>query len=334
MNLNPIALARAILVALILGLSIPAIAEVHGVFRVVKGNVQIKSGATGTIGRARLGQEVYPKDTIITGKDARAKIVMIDNNELNISPDSQIEIKNYEYNPAQNKKDVLLNVLYGKVRSKVEQKYDGKTSKFQVKTPSAVAGVRGTDFMTSYNQTTHQSQVVTFRGAVQFGLPGPNGAILRAVFVTPGKTAQVMRAGVTPTVPVDLPKEQYAKFDHETKVEPSATNKGSSSEPRTPAGHEDRSGKQDGSSSNGSGSTSGAASNVSGHNGSMLMPSADLVGGTSPNNPSAFIPAPPAPSGGTCSTCVPTPALPPPPPPLPPVNLPLGGGKLTVHVTP
>src|SRR5688572_3525664 len=102
--------------------------NVHGILRVVKGDVQIKSGETGALSKAKLGAKVFPKDIVITAKDSRAKIVMVDNNEINVSPDSQIELQNYEYDPAAGKKEVLLNVIYGKVRSKVEQKYDGKTS--------------------------------------------------------------------------------------------------------------------------------------------------------------------------------------------------------------
>jgi hypothetical protein len=208
--------------------SLHAIAEVHGVLRVVKGDVQIKSAKTGQTTKARLGQEIYPKDSIITGKDARAKIVMVDNNEINVAPESQIEIKNYEYDPAQNKKDVLLNVLYGKVRSKVEQKYDGKTSKFEIKTPSAVAGVRGTDFLTGYDPATKATRVVTFRGAVELGLPGPNGSITNSVSVTPGKTAQTT-AGVPPPPPAPVPKEQLSKMDQESRAEtPSAPSQDSS----------------------------------------------------------------------------------------------------------
>src|SRR5690242_19207004 len=90
-------------------------ADVHGVLQVVKGDVQIKSGQTGQMSKAKVGGKVFPKDAIITGKDSRAKIVMIDKNVLNVSPDSNIVIQNYEYAPDQGKKDVLINVLYGKV---------------------------------------------------------------------------------------------------------------------------------------------------------------------------------------------------------------------------
>ncbi len=191
---------------------------VTGVLRVVKGDVQIKSAKTGQTTRARIGAQVNPKDVIITGKDARAKIVMVDKNEINISPESNIEIQNYEFDPAKGKKDVLLNVIYGKVRAKVEQKYDGKTTKFQIKTPAAVAGVRGTDFITSYDRSNNSSRVITFRGRVEFGTPGPGGTIRNPVSVTPGKMAASV-AGAAPSAPVSVPKEQLASMDSESKAE-------------------------------------------------------------------------------------------------------------------
>jgi hypothetical protein len=203
---------------LLFAVSVANAQNVDGVLRVVKGDVQIKSAKTGQTVKARIGEKVFPKDMVITGKDSRAKIVMVDNNEINVSPESQIEIQRYELDPSAGKKDVLLNVIYGKVRAKVEQKYDGRTSKFQVKTPSAVAGVRGTDFMTSYNKVDKSSQVITFRGAVEFGLPGPNGAIMNPVSVTPGKTANSV-AGAAPGAPTNMPKSELAKMDNDTKAD-------------------------------------------------------------------------------------------------------------------
>jgi hypothetical protein len=311
--MNVSTLLRMLIVATILLVGAPTLAEVHGVLRVVKGDVQIKSGSTGVTAKAKLGQEVYPKDTIITGKEARAKVVMIDNNELNISPDSHIEIQNYEYAPAENKKDVLLNVLYGKVRSKVEQKYDGKTSKFQVKTPSAVAGVRGTDFVTGYNQTTRTTTVVTFRGAVEFGLPGAGGTIRNAVSVTPGKMSQIAASGGGPASPSNVPKDQMAKFDRDSKAEPSSGsgnspggNSSSGGDPRTPAG------KIDGGASNGGGN-------------SMIDPR-DLATCTNCEKPIPPPPPQPPPPPVSCSTCV---------APPPPQQRPLTGtGGLSVHVNP
>lgn len=217
--------------------------NVHGVLRVVKGDVQVKSGKDGSTSKARLGSQVYPKDTIITGKDARAKIVMVDNNEINVSPESQIEIQNYEFDPNAGKKEVLLNVIYGKVRSKVEQKYDGKTSKFQIKTPSAVAGVRGTDFMTSFDRGSRSSQITTFHGKVEFGTPGPGGTIANPVMVSPGQMATSV-GGAPPGAPTAVPKAQLAEMDKESKAE-TATGSGGGEDKRQPAGDEKKEKKEE-----------------------------------------------------------------------------------------
>ncbi|MBK7843616.1 MAG: FecR domain-containing protein [Bdellovibrionales bacterium] len=193
-------------------------AQVHGILTVVKGNVSIKSGKTGKDEKAKIGMKVFPKDSILTQADSRAKIVMVDKNEINVSPSSNIVIDSYEFDPAKDNKKVLIDVIYGKVRAKVEQKYDGENNKFQVKTPSAVAGVRGTDFFTSFNQVTNSSKVVTFKGEVAFGLPGPGGTILNPVSVRVGEfTANTGNNPPAPAVP--MPKAELAQFDKETKAD-------------------------------------------------------------------------------------------------------------------
>src|SRR5688572_7607774 len=95
----------------------------EGVFMVVKGDVKVEKAGKQT--PAKVGMKVMPSDVIIAGKDSRAKVVMKDKNVLNISPDSKIVIEKYVANEAKNEKNVVLNVLYGKVRSTVNQKYDG-----------------------------------------------------------------------------------------------------------------------------------------------------------------------------------------------------------------
>jgi len=211
---------------------------VHGVLQVVKGDVKVQSGKTGKTVKARIGGKVYPKDIVITGKDSRAKIVMVDNNVLNISPESKLEIEAYEYKPAQGRKNVLLNVLYGKVRSKVEQRYDGEENKFQVKTPTAVAGVRGTDFLASFSQSSKVSQVVTFKGEVAFGLPGPNNSIVNPVLITPGLASEIA-GNAPPPPPQPVAPTELANLDRDSQADapPSQPgNSGNGSDPRAPAG--------------------------------------------------------------------------------------------------
>jgi hypothetical protein len=184
-----------------------------GKFVVVKGDVQIDVAKTSKTEKAKMNSEICSGDTVSALKDSRAKIVMVDGNELNISPDTKMIIEGYEFQPDKEKKKVLLNVLFGKVRANVKQKYDdqssdgpkdGASNTFQIKTKSAVAGVRGTDFLTSYTPATGRSEVVTFSGKVDVGQAGPNGQIINPIGVGPGQKTFVnpnQRAAPAITVP-------------------------------------------------------------------------------------------------------------------------------------
>lgn len=189
----------------------------HGILMVVKGDVQVEQ--KGKLIPAKVGFKIVPGDIIITKKDARAKLVMIDKNVINISPDSKFVLEKYEYDPDQNKKGALLNVIYGKVRTTVNQKYDGDQHKFQVKTKSSVAGVRGTDFLVTFNQVTNTSKVVTFQGVVEVG-QGLDiaGKIIKPVYVSPGQFT-VASTGTPPAPPVTMQQSEMNTLKSETVAE-------------------------------------------------------------------------------------------------------------------
>lgn len=192
--------------------------EIYGVLMVVKGDVSVAVRKTNQTEKAKVGFKIFVGDTIVTGKDSRAKLVMIDKNIINISPDSKFVLEKYVYKPDEEKKSVSLNVLYGKVRSTVKQKYEG-TNTFRVKTPSAVAGVRGTDFVVGYSETTKVSKVVTFSGKVEVGSGVDGmGRIMNAVFVTPGQYT-VASVGIPPSSPIQMPKTEMAVMKDQTDSE-------------------------------------------------------------------------------------------------------------------
>jgi hypothetical protein len=200
----------------------PQLMAADGVFMVVKGDVKVSS--KGKISPAKVGSKVLPSDKIIAGKDSRAKVVMSDKNILNISPDTQVVVEKYVFDEKNDKKEVSLNVIYGKVRATVNQKYDGDKSKFQVKTPSAVAGVRGTDFLTSYSQATGSSKIVTFEGTVQMGTGvDANGNIANPVMVSPGQFSVASAGGSTPSQPAAVPPAELNAMNQETKADTATT---------------------------------------------------------------------------------------------------------------
>ncbi len=186
---------------------------------VVKGDVTVISSKDQKSAKAKIGTKVFPGDTIETKKDARAKLVMVDKNIINISPDSKFQLEKYEYNAQTNKKGAILNVIYGKVRATVSQKYDGEENRFQVKTKSSVAGVRGTDFMVSFNETTNTSKVITFEGRVEVGQGlDAMGKIQNPVTVDPGQFT-VANLNAPPSLPSTVPQEEFKSLSQSTVAE-------------------------------------------------------------------------------------------------------------------
>ncbi len=203
---------------LLVGFSANA-ADTHGVLMIVKGDVKVEVFKSKKTEKAKVGFKIFPGDAILTGKDSRAKLVMIDKNVINISPDSKFILEKYVYNPEENKKDVSINVLYGKVRNTVNQKYDGEKNRFHVKTASAVAGVRGTDFVVQYNRATRVAKIFTFKGKVEVGKGFDSlGRIANPVFVTPGQFTVASNRS-QPSLPVNANPLEMQTMNNQTDAD-------------------------------------------------------------------------------------------------------------------
>jgi hypothetical protein len=100
-------------------------------------------------------------DVVNTGHLARVRVALNDGSVLNVGSDSNLTVTQHDAGAQQT--DLELN--YGRVRARAVQLVKPNAS-FQIRTPTGVAGVVGTDFEMSYeNDTTH---VVVFEGKVRF----------------------------------------------------------------------------------------------------------------------------------------------------------------------
>ncbi len=187
----------------------------HGVFMVVKGKVRIEN--SGKFSVAKVSSKIQVGETVITDKDSRAKIVMTDRNILSISPNTTLTIQ--QYTNSGNNKNVSLNLIEGKIRADVEQKYNNENTRFEVRTATAVAGVRGTQFITTYDKTTKTTEVITLKGQVVFQSVSSQGQVIaaNAVVVEKGEKSQ-SKEDAAPTVPVKLPEKELKKSESDTVV--------------------------------------------------------------------------------------------------------------------
>jgi ferric-dicitrate binding protein FerR (iron transport regulator) len=191
-------------------------AAIVGRVAYLKGDVKIKSKASGQLSQPILGRDVSEADTIITGSDGRIKVYFEDDSELNISPASTVEMVKYGF--AGENRNVLLNVLSGRVRTILQQKYDNPVNTFEVKTPTALIAALGTDSVIEYIKPLRTTRIVTFKGSIHLASLTNNGPGGLPILVKPGQSAQLTR-GKPPTSPKEVEKDELASLENETKMD-------------------------------------------------------------------------------------------------------------------
>ena len=90
---------------------------------------------------------LYTGDTMITSDESSINAVMNDKSLVTLASYSKITLTESVYDPKKDTRSSLINVLFGQVRF-IVVKITGVPN-FTVKTPTAVCGVRGTDFCVS-----------------------------------------------------------------------------------------------------------------------------------------------------------------------------------------
>lgn len=117
----------------------------------VTGLMEIQRAKQTTWLAAQRNTDVYSGDTITTGDDSRGTIKLVDDSIIRVHANSKI-VLNTMMSPLEKKHSVLL--FFGKLWNRVGKKALRKKV-FEVQTPTAVCGVRGTDFETaSYEDGT------------------------------------------------------------------------------------------------------------------------------------------------------------------------------------
>jgi hypothetical protein len=110
---------------------------------------------------ASTSEAVYWGDVINTGHLARARVALDDGSVLSVGSDSNLTVTKHDGAAQQTE----LDLNYGRVRAKAVKQVKPNAS-FQIRTPTGVAGVVGTDFaLDSEGDTT---RIVVYEGKVNF----------------------------------------------------------------------------------------------------------------------------------------------------------------------
>src|SRR5574337_1178074 len=109
--------------------------------------------------KAKIGDALFAGDTVKTGHGVKARIELADKSIINIGSDSILQIKAHLFVPAEARRNYVFKSLKGVIRFIIAHTFKPgnngapavpwKDSNVTVETATAVAGVRGTDFVVS-----------------------------------------------------------------------------------------------------------------------------------------------------------------------------------------
>jgi FecR protein len=123
-----------------------------GTFKQVQGDIRLGKDA----GRAapQPGDALRPGDRITTGKDGAASLVLKDGTVLTLGPNTTADLSQFQFDTTTQEGNFVLELLQGSVRVVTGLLAKINPDRFKVKTPTAVVGVRGTDFIVEATPAT------------------------------------------------------------------------------------------------------------------------------------------------------------------------------------
>ena len=143
---------KALILATVLSAAIPALAaDDVGLVKVSKGSVQIERN--GTKVAAPVGAPVQASDVIMTGADGSAGITFTDNSLVSVGPNSVFSIDKYSFDTTTHAGEFEGNLKQGRLAAVSGKMVKQSPDSMKIRTPSAIMGVRGTEFVVQVDDT-------------------------------------------------------------------------------------------------------------------------------------------------------------------------------------
>jgi hypothetical protein len=150
------------------------------------------------------GTDVFVGERIRTAESSRVKILMRDDSVITLGAKSELVVDQMVVGA--DTSTSRMDAVVGAVRAVVTDRYGARGSSFEVKTPTAVAGVRGTGFLLLIDSDGKRTRVVGLYDTTWVrSVMDARG--LHEVSVGPGQMTEVL-AGGQPSKPRDLSESE------------------------------------------------------------------------------------------------------------------------------
>lgn len=189
-----------------------ASADEIGTVASLRGAAEI--GRDGSWSPAAAGAALRQGDRVRTGNPGQVRIVFQDDTVLTLRDDTEVVLDESVFQPARGDVRSLTSLLRGAVNAVVSEYYDKPGSDYTVRTATATAGVRGTEFIVTYFPERNLAEVIGISGRVE--VRSTLADIVDTVYVTAEQVSHVPQ-GEAPTPPYPLSgvdfDERLQRFD-------------------------------------------------------------------------------------------------------------------------
>ena len=167
--------AAAFVTACLLSLAAPAGAADNGtpIARVIQqdGSVAVQRGDDSL--DSHLGRLLFAGDRVVTSGDGRVLIEFPDRSRLSLGADTQVVLDDYSLAPGPGRLKGFLSLLAGILRMSIVQ--STRAEDFGIRTPTAIASVRSTDWIVEAG--AGDTQVFVVSGLVRVSDPEGGGPV-------------------------------------------------------------------------------------------------------------------------------------------------------------
>ena len=141
---------NALILLAALGFAGAASAADIGLIKVANGAVEIQRGASKM--PAKVGTAVQTSDVVVTGADGSAGITFTDNSLVSVGPNSVFAIEKYSFDSTTHAGQFVGNLRQGRLAAVSGKMVKQSPESMKIRTPSAIMGVRGTEFVVQVDE--------------------------------------------------------------------------------------------------------------------------------------------------------------------------------------
>ncbi len=128
--------------------------------KIVSSSGEVRAESDAGVRPLQTGSEIFQGDVLTTGENSRLEVLFKDDTNLSQGENSQLRVDSYVYNPTDpSGSDLLLQMTQGVFRTVTGEIAEQNPDQFQLKSPLATIGIRGTTVVSEVGGLTEKHGV-------------------------------------------------------------------------------------------------------------------------------------------------------------------------------